>query len=254
MSRDVRSHLPGTRAARRALRLSVLLPAALLLVGGCDDIFPPDDEIPDPVDIRVINAATDEIRVRVDGESMGATSSGFFSARYALAEGAEEVRVEPSAASSLTGGVTITLPANGLGSGLGPTSILTTSTLAGAIEAVLLDDTDAIGQPGISRVRVIQGAGLHREIDIWYSNLNTPTLTRFKTPIQYGEITEFIETMGSSIWRIAVTPRMVPTPGENPEPQVIASINEFVGTQQAVTIVVLEDVGGGVRIVQRPMP
>jgi hypothetical protein len=100
-------------------------------------------------------------------------------------------------------------------------------------------------------VRAIHGAGLHREIDIWYSNLYTPTLTCFKTPIQYGEVTEFIETLGSSLRRIAVTPRTVPTPGEEPEPQVIASINEIVGTQQVRTMVVAGSGSGSGRCRER---
>lgn len=243
------------RAVEGRSRRTAFVVAAVamsLLAGGCERYRPTSNPLP-PAEIWVINGTTDNVRVRIDGEALGGNvPAGDFSFRFDLGEGARNLRVEPSSNSSLTGGQTVQLPLDpNFGAFIARSYVLATETPAGAVQATLMNEDGTPTQPGMGKMRAVHAAGSNLELDVWYQDPGTAALTRLVPTFTYGQVTPYVESVQGA-WRVVVTPRMVPTPGENPEANILAELTLNVGLQGGESVIVFDLPGGGVRLVARP--
>jgi hypothetical protein len=179
----------------------LLISAAALAACGEDDPAGPGPIATDGR-LRVVPgvAALPLVDVIVDGQlKLSNVQFGKTSSTIALTLGAHQVKVVPPGTAPSAGGVTVTLKANDT------TTVVAIGTAA-APSTVALGDTGANPVAGKGKLRVTHLATNAPAVDVYRSQPDFTTFTKFMDPFPYQASSSFVESTPGN-WTIRVTAR-----------------------------------------------
>jgi hypothetical protein len=177
-----------------------LLPALVIAAACSDDSTGPATTGNTDGRLQVIPgvAAVASVDVVVDGQTrLSNAAYGVPTTPIALSLGAHQVKVVPAGTAPSPGGATVTLRA-------GDTTRVVVIGTAGAMNPVTLGDTGAAPVPGKGKLRVSHLAANAPAIDVYRSQPDFTTFTKFMDPFPYQAASPFIESTPGN-WVIRVT-------------------------------------------------
>lgn len=181
--------------------LSYALPVALVVLAACsDDPTGPGTNPDTDGRLQVIPgvAALAAVDVVVDGQTKLTNAAyGVPTSPIVLSLGQHQVKVVPAGTAPSAGGATVTLRANDT------TRVVVIGT-PGAMTPVALGDTGATPVPGKGKLRVSHLAANAPAIDVYRTQPDFGTFTKFMDPFPYQAASPFIESTPGN-WVIRVT-------------------------------------------------
>jgi hypothetical protein len=163
---------------------------------GVDEVPPTPSAV-----LRVIQAAAagGAVRVTWGGHQIAfALDQGESSGGISVDPGTGNLVMQPLAGGLATGSRSLTLVG-------GRSYVVAGIDSAGVLQPQLLGDTNAVGVPGKSRLRVIHAAAHAPAIDIWRTQPDFPDQVRFMFPFNYRDVSPYFESDPGN-WTILVTP------------------------------------------------
>jgi hypothetical protein len=237
-------------AAREADRSPPMRPRVLLtaiaccVIAACDDAEPigPAQDVGD-ASLRFVNAFGATVDVLVDGvlHEVGVANGAL--TMISIDAGVRSVSVRSAGASSTAATVQL---ADG-----GVAGVAAVRAGGGAIRVETLDDTNAVVPAGATKLRVLHLAALSGEVQVWRTQPDFQTPTRWAFPFTYNTVkTYFQSTPGR--WEVRVwTDTSAFRPGDPGGWAVATAITSVTwAAGQKKTVVIMDRPGGGLRLEQ----
>jgi hypothetical protein len=221
-----------------------ILALALLIVAACDDADPiaPAPDIGDAT-LRFVNGVGASVDVLVDGVIHEAGIVNGALTTIPIDAGVRNISVRSAGSSSTAATVQL---ADGAVVG-----VAAVRAGGGALRVESLDDTNAVVPAGATKLRVLHLAALTGEIQVWRTQPDFPTPTRWAFPFTYNGVNTYYQSTPGR-WEVRAWTDVTTFPPGDPRgwTQASAITSVTLGDGQKKTIVILDRPGGGIRLEQ----
>jgi hypothetical protein len=212
----------------------VLVPALFISAACSDDSSGPGEDAQGRLQVVPGIVALASVDIVVDGE-VKATNVAFGTPRVlALPLGQHQVKVVPAGTAPSAGGLAVNLTANDT------TTVVVVGTAA-APNPIALADTGATPVPGKGKLRVTHLATSAPAIDVYRSQPDHTDWIKVMEPFPYQASSNFMESTPGN-WKVRVT-------ADNSQTVLAESNNIPVQALWVRTVLILDNPGGGIRIV-----